>query len=365
MLAGQSRGYQKRKSRQNTQMKLSFRWYGQDDPVSLKEIRQIPGMRGIVTALYEPQVGEVWPKNALAELKERVASEDMEISVLESIAVHEDIKLGLSSRDRYIDNYCRSLEHAGELDIPVVCFNFMPVFDWMRTNLAVVNPDRSTALSYEHKSIESFDLSKGTGHLPGWSATFTAEELGRLLSQYQKISSSQLWDNLAYFVDRVIPVASSLGVKMAIHPADPPWPIFGLPRLITSGEALQKYVSLNDDPVHGITFCTGSLGARPDNNLPELIRTLGDRIHFAHLRNVKYLPGRNNFQECEHPSSFGNVDMLEVVKALVEIGFSGPMRPDHGRMIWAETGRPGYGLFDRALGASYLSGLWEACAAAE
>jgi len=339
---------------------LSFRWYGKDDPVKLDQIRQIPRMKGIVSALYDPPVGELWQKDQLVDLKEEIEKHELKISVLESIAVHEDIKLGLPTRDRYIDNYCKSLENVGALGIPVVCYNFMPVFDWMRTDLTSINPDQSTALSYDHSQVESFDLSQGTGHLPGWSASFTAEELKKLLDEYQKIDEEALWENLSYFIERVIPVAEANGVKLAIHPADPPWSIFGLPRLITSGKAIRRYLDLFDSPNHGITFCSGSLGANPINDLPSIIRDVGDRIHFVHLRNVKQTGGAKKFQESEHPSEFGDVNMLEVVKALIEVGFEGPMRPDHGRMIWGETGRPGYGLYDRALGAMYLSGLWEA-----
>ncbi len=169
-----------------------------------------------------------------------------------------------------------------------------------------------------------------------------------------------MWEHLAYFLERVAPVAESCGVRLAIHPDDPPWPIFGLPRIIGDGDALARLIDLVPSPANGITFCTGSLGASPDNDLPAIARRIGarKRIHFAHCRNVA-ITGPRDFREVPHPSRFGDVDMFAVLRALRDTGFNGPMRPDHGRMIWGETGRPGYGLYDRALGAMYLQGLWE------
>jgi len=175
------------------------------------------------------------------------------------------------------------------------------------------------------------------------------------------VDAERLWDNLAYFLERVVPVADQAGVRMAIHPDDPPWPIFGLPRIITNAAALERLVALVDSPANGVTFCTGSLGASPENDLPAMARRLGDlgRIHFAHCRNIR-ITGPRRFHETAHPSASGSVDLLQVLRALRDAGFAGPVRPDHGRMIWGETGRPGYGLYDRALGVMYLQGLWEA-----
>jgi len=177
------------------------------------------------------------------------------------------------------------------------------------------------------------------------------------------VDAERLWDNLAYFLERVVPVAEQAGVLLAIHPDDPPWPIFGLPRVITDARALERLVALVDSPANGVTFCTGSLGASPENDLPAMVRRLGGRgggrIHFAHCRNVR-VTGERRFHETAHPSPCGGVDLFQVLCALRDVGFTGPMRPDHGRMIWGETGRPGYGLYDRALGVTYLQGLWEA-----
>jgi mannonate dehydratase len=339
---------------------MTFRWFGADDPVRLEYIRQVPGVTGIVSALYDVPVGETWPTEGLVHLMDRVDSAGMHLSVIESIPVHEDIKLGRPTRDRLADQYAESIRRMGELGIPVLCYNFMPIFDWTRTDLAMPMPDGSTALAYDDAALSRIDLSRGTGDLPGWAAAYDAPTLAALLDAYRSVNEERLWENLAWFLERVVPVAESAGVKMAIHPDDPPWQIFGLPRIITSAAALERFVSLVDSPANGVTLCTGSLGASPDNDLPAMARSLGamGRIHFAHCRNV-LRTGDRQFHESEHPTRFGSVDMFGVLEALHDTGFSGPVRPDHGRMIWGERGRAGYGLHDRALGATYLQGLWE------
>jgi mannonate dehydratase len=322
-------------------------------------------VRGIVSALYDVPVGDAWPADGLERLASTIGAAGLVLAVVESIPVHEDIKLGRPSRDHLIDNYCESIRAMGALGIPVLCYNFMPVFDWTRTDLAKRFPDGSTALAYDDAALGAIDLSSGTGELPGWAAAYSRDELGALLEAYRGMSEERLWEHLAYFLERVVPVAAEARVRMAIHPDDPPWSIFGLPRIICRTADLERLVRLVDRPENGITFCTGSLGARPDNDLPSMIRRVGTmgRIHFAHCRNVA-VTGERSFHEVPHPSAFGSVDMFEVLRALRDTGFDGPMRPDHGRMIWGETGRPGYGLYDRALGAMYLSGLWEGLARA-
>lgn len=338
---------------------MTFRWFGADDPVPLEHIRQIPGVEGIVTSLYHVPPGEVWPRDELAMLAERIAAAGLRPSVVESIPVHEVIKLGGPARDLLIDAFAESLRRVGEIGVPVVCYNFMPVFDWTRTELEMPLADGSAALAYDDRAAAAIDLSHGTGDLPGWAAAYDGAALARLRDAYGRIDPERMWENLAYFLERVVPVAEEAGLKLAIHPDDPPWPIFGLPRIVTDGAALERVTRLVDSPANGLAFCTGSLGALPSNNLPEMIRRVGDRIHFAHCRNV-LVTGERRFHETAHPSRFGSVDMLEVMRALRDVGFAGPMRPDHGRRIWGEQGRPGYGLYDRALGAAYLQGLWEA-----
>jgi mannonate dehydratase len=341
-------------------MQMTFRWYGADDSIPLQHIRQIPGVDGVVSALYDVAVGEAWPRSSLERLAETIDDAGMRFAVVESIPVHEDIKLGRPSRDRLIDQYCASVRAMGEVGVPVLCYNFMPIFDWTRTDLAMRLPDGSTALAYDDAALSRIDLSRGTGDLPGWATAYDAAALRVLLDAYADVDAERLWEHLAYFLERVAPEAERAGVHMAIHPDDPPWPIFGLPRIITNGDAFERLIDLVDSPANGVTFCTGSLGADPRNDLPAIARRIGarGRIHFAHCRNVA-ITGPKQFHESPHPSRFGDVPMRDVLAVLRATGYEGPMRPDHGRMIWGERGRPGYGLHDRALGAMYLQGLWE------
>ncbi|HEU4632291.1 MAG TPA: mannonate dehydratase [Gemmatimonadaceae bacterium] len=341
-------------------MELTFRWYGERDAIPLEHIRQIPGVTGVVSALHDVPPGIEWPLGALTRLGERIERAGLRLAVVESIPVHEDVKLGRPERDRWIDAWCRTLEHVGALGVPVVCYNFMPVFDWTRTDLAYPLPDGSTALAYDDAALARIDLSQGTGALPGWAAAYDADELRALLAAYADVDAERMWEHLAYFLARVAPVAERVGVRLALHPDDPPWPVFGLPRIVTDGPALERVLSLVESPASGLCFCTGSLGASPANDLPALARALAarGRVHFVHARNVR-VTGVRSFHESPHPSALGSVDLYAVLHALVGAGFRGPVRPDHGRMIWGETGRPGYGLHDRALGATYLYGLWE------
>jgi len=341
-------------------MQMTFRWFGADDAIPLDYIRQIPGVTGVVSALYDVPVGDAWPRDRIEDLASCIDAAGLSLAVIESIPVHEDIKLGRPTRDRLVDQYAESIRHMGEVGVRVLCYNFMPIFDWTRTDLAMPQPDGSTALAYDDAALSRIDLSRGTGDLPGWATAYDGPSLHALLAAYKNVNAERLWENLEYFLRRVVPVAESAGVKMAIHPDDPPWPIFGLPRIVTNGENLERLTRLVDLPANGVTFCTGSLGADPANDLAAIATRLGarGRIHFAHCRNVKWT-GKRKFNESPHPSHLGNVDMHGVLTALHHTGFTGPIRPDHGRMIWGETGRPGYGLYDRALGATYLQGLWE------
>ena len=342
---------------------ITFRWFGRRDPITLERIRQIPAVRGIVGSLFDIPPGDPWPIDRVLALRDEVDRSGLALSVIESIPVHEDIKLGRATRGRLTDNYCESVRNLGRAGVPVVCYNFMPIFDWTRTDLARPLDDGSTALAFDDSALAKIDLSRGTADLPGWATAYSGAEVGKLLDAYRPVSEDRLWENLTYFLERVIPVAASSGVKMALHPDDPPWSIFGLPRIITSGVALERVTSIVDDPANGITFCGGSLAADPKNDLPDIVRCLGakGRIHFAHCRNIRRT-GTRAFEETAHPSDSGDIDMRAVLSALHDTGFTGPIRSDHGRMIWGETGQPGYGLYDRALGAMYLHGLWEGIA---
>lgn len=345
-------------------MKMTFRWFGPKDPVKLEYIRQIPGMSGIVTSLHDIPAGDAWPLDEIHALKHRVKETGLSMEVVESVPVHEDIKLGRPSRDRYIDNYRATLENLSRAGIPVVCYNFMPVFDWMRSQLDYQLSDGSTAVAYEEGKVSLMDPLLEDLKLPGWDASYGADDVKASIREYQGMDEEALWGNLEYFLRRVVETSDEVGVKLAIHPDDPPWPIFGMPRIVRDEESLARVLNLVDSRNNGLTFCTGSLGANRENDLPRMIRRFDDRIHFAHCRNIKRT-GERSFHETAHLSSSGSVDMAEVLRAYRQIGFTGPMRPDHGRMIWGETGRPGYGLYDRALGATYLNGMWEALGSEE
>lgn len=351
-------------------MKMTFRWYGKDDDkITLQDIRQIPGMRGIVGALFDVPVGEVWPLDKIMRLKREIESQGLAFETVESVNVHEDIKLGLPSRDRYIENYNASLKNLAKAGVNVVCYNFMPVFDWTRTDLAKALRDDSTALSFDYRQIagkEPKELVREMEEncngfsLPGWEPE-RLTELSRLFEQYEDIDEEKLFAHLEYFLKAVVPVAEERGIQLAIHPDDPPCSVFGLPRIVTSKKNLRRIVGMVDSKSNALTICSGSLGANLNNDIPDIIRYFGKmgRVAFAHIRNVQvHEPWV--FNEVAHKSEFGSLDMYEIMRALYDVGFTGPVRPDHGRMIWGEEGRPGYGLYDRALGANYLCGLWDA-----
>ncbi|WP_025729394.1 mannonate dehydratase [Atopobacter phocae] len=343
-------------------MEMTFRWYGKDDPVTLDKIRQIPGMKGIVTAIYDVQVGEVWPTEKIKVLKDEIEKKGLSLSVIESVPVHEDIKLGRKTRDKLIDNYCQTIRNLGSLGINTVCYNFMPVFDWTRTNLSFELSDGSNALIFDEQVAKKMNPISGELQLPGWDSSYTKEELSDIISAYEDVSHEELWNNLNYFLEKVIPVAEESNVKMAIHPDDPPYDIFGLPRIITGKKSIKKLFDMCPSPNNGVTLCVGSFASDPSNNVIDILEYALDknRIHFVHARNILLKEGKS-FEESAHPSEYGSIDMYEVIRLLSDYNYKGPIRPDHGRMIWNETGRPGYGLFDRALGATYLHGLWEAC----
>ena len=340
-------------------MKLTFRWYGEGDPVTLEQIRQIPCMTGIVSAVYDRKPGEVWSRESIARIAEQAHAQGLAFEVVESVPVPEEIKLGGPDAPRLIEAYCENIRRLGEAGVRCVCYNFMPVFDWLRSTLALREPDGANALAYDEAEVLAMNPLTSELSLPGWDESYTKEGLASLMRRYEGFTEEDLWHSLESFLHRVIPAAEEAGIRMAIHRDDPPWGIFGLPRIITCEENLDRFLSICDSPANGLTFCTGSLGASPENDLPRLARKYAKRIPFAHLRNV-LRTGKRQFREVAHPTACGSLDLYGIVKGLVEGGFDGYVRPDHGRMIWGETGRPGYGLYDRALGAAYLTGLFEA-----
>lgn len=340
-------------------MKMTFRWYPADDAIDLEYIRQIPGVVGIVGELMKP-VGSVWPYDEILSLKNQVEQHGLSLEVIESVKVHEDIKLGLDTKDRYIDAYLETIRNLGRAGIKVICYDFMPVFDWMRTQTDKRLQDGSSTLVYYKEDIEKCDPLEGDFALSDWEVVYTKEELRRLLKSYQELGEDGLWRNLDYFLQRVIPVAAESGVRMAMHPDDPCWSIFGLPRIITCEENIDRMLAIVDSPYNALTLCSGSLGCSKHNNVPQLIYKYASqgKIAFGHARNLKLLED-GSFEESAHFSKEGSLDMVAIMKAYHDAGYDGYIRPDHGRMIWGEKGNAGYGLYDRALGAMYLNGIWE------
>lgn len=357
------------KATNKASMEMTFRWFGKkEDSVSLEYISQVPGVTGIVGTLLDIPAGEVWPKDRIQALKEEIEAVGLTLKVIESVNIHDDIKIGLPSRDAYIENYITTIRNLADFGIKVICYNFMPVFDWIKTDLNFILPDGSSTMSYEERGIqkspeeiiERVKASSGGFNLPGWEPERLAH-VQKLFTAYQGVDNDKLRENLVYFLKAIIPVCEELDIKMAIHPDDPPYSIFGLPRIVKNKADLDWLLNAVDSPSNGLTLCTGSIAEDPENNVYEILAefTKRKRIHFAHVRNIKFTENRD-FYESPHLSSEGSLDMYEIVKALHDNGFTGFIRPDHGRMIWGETGRPGYGLYDRALGASYILGLWEA-----
>ncbi len=341
-------------------MKMTFRWYGEKDSIPLEYIRQIPNVQSVVTAVYDVPVGEVWSDASVKKLRDLAAAKGLKAEVIESIPVHEDIKLGRGDRDRYIANYCENIRVVARNGVKCVCYNFMPVFDWLRTEMAHPNPDYSTSLAYSREDFQKIDPTNL--HLPGWDESYTPEELQGLLKAYKDISHEKLFENFVYFLERVIPVCEETSVVMAVHPDDPPWDVFGLPRIVSCEEDFDRLFAAVPSKCNGLTLCTGSLGAGRKNDLVHMAAKYAaqGRVHFAHLRNVLWTDDADSFCEVGHCSSYGSLDMAAIVRALAENGFDGYVRPDHGRSIFGETGKGGYGLYDRALGAAYLNGLFEA-----
>lgn len=349
-------------------MQMAMRWFGpEEDKIPLEYIRQVPGVEGVVGALYDVPVGEVWPVEKIEQLIGYAHQAGLKMEVIESVNIHDEIKIGGPDRDRCIENYKQTIRNLARYGVKVICYNFMPVFDWMKTDMNYQLPDGSMTMAFEKKDIDkSLDdvvkevLENSNGFaLPGWEPERLAK-VQELFARYEGVDDDKLRSNLVYFLKEIIPVCEEVGVKMAIHPDDPPYSIFGLPRVVKNRNDLDWLCNAVDSEANGITLCTGSIAEDPDNNVYEILAefTRRKRLHFAHVRNIKIIKDKD-FYECAHPSSYGSLDMYQVMKALSDNGFEGYIRPDHGRFIWGETGRPGYGLFDRALGVTYLLGLWE------
>lgn len=348
-------------------MKWGFRWYGQKDSIPIEHVRQIPGINGIIGTLLTKMPGDVWQVEDIKELKDSVESKGLELLGIESVAIHDAIKAGTEDRDKYIDNYIQTIKNLSKCDIHMICYSFKPIFGWAKTDLFYENEDGSFSLVYDQAVIDHMEpgelyqlinsQSKGF-KLPGWEEE-RLKKFNHLMSLYDGVTEEKLFENLSYFLKRIIPVCEEMDVRMAIHPDDPPWELFDLPRITRNLSDLKRILSIVDSPYNGLTFCTGALGADPNNDLVEMIHEVGHRINFVHFRNVGFM-GERKFKETAHLSTEGSLDMYAIMKALVDAGFDGPIRPDHGRTIWGEVAMPGYGLYDRALGMTYLQGLHEA-----
>lgn len=347
-------------------MIMTLRYFGETDPIPLKYIRQIAGVKGVISTLYDTTPGEAWERAAVHKLKTTIEDAGLALSGIESVNVHDAIKYGGSDRDMYIENYIKSLTALGEEGVDMVCYNFMPVFDWTRSDLAKVREDGATVLSYEQEKIEAVDPEKlfesinqnSNGLvLPGWEPE-RIEQIKKMFRLYEGVDNEKLFQNLVYFLRAIMPTCEKYGIKMAIHPDDPAWSVFGLPRIISSKETLVRMLEAVDHPCNGVTLCTGSLSSNTDNDVCDIIPALKGRIYFAHVRNIRQY-GNHNFDEAAHLSADGSLDMFKIMKTLYDNGFDGVIRPDHGRAVWDERGMPGYGLYDRAMGACYLNGIWE------
>ena len=277
-------------------MKMGWRWYGEgNDPISLSDIKQIPGVTSIVWALHDKMPGEIWEIDEIQKVADQIHAYGFDMDVVESVNVHDDIKIGLPTRDKYIENYKQCIRNLSKFGVKVICYNFMPVFDWTRTDLFHPVGDGSTALFYEkdkikgdYKAMAEYIMSfteKYNMTFPGWEPERMAK-LDELFKAYAPVTKEKLWENLKYFLEALMPTCHECGIKMAIHQDDPPWDIFGLPRLLVDAQSIDRFLSMVDDPYNCLTLCTGSLNANPNNNCAEIVRKHCDRIAFGHIRNT-------------------------------------------------------------------------------
>jgi len=387
----------------------TMRWFGPEDPVSLNDLQQA-GCTGVVTSLHQHPAGLVWP---VADIEERIRIIEkdndklcpLNWEVVESILVHDDIKRGLPSRERYIETFKQTIRNLAACGVYTICYNFMPVLDWTRTDVKYPMPDGSLALRFVWEDIALFDIcilkrpdaendytpelvkrvwekfqqssAEQIQHtrdsilmgLPGTNESFEQESFKQILLEYKRdIGEQQLRENLYYFLQQVVPVAEEVGSRLCIHPDDPPFPLLGLPRVVSNEQDLVSILAAIDSPANGITFCTGSLGANPANDLPGIVQRLGNKIHFIHLRSVTKEAGTRNFHEANHLS--GDVDMYAVIKEICleqhrrsnndEPGVSIPMRPDHGHVMLDDLQKktyPGYSAIGRLRGLAEIRGV--------
>ncbi len=385
------------------QLEQTWRWFGPGDPITLSDVKQA-GATGIVTALHHIANGDVWPVDEILARQNTIEEHGLRWAVTESVPVHEDIKLRTGRFEEFIENYKQSIRNLGQCGIPVVCYNFMPVLDWTRTDLNFPMPDGSTALRFDEAALAAFDLfllkrkdaekdysvsiqekakqffenltesqvdtltKTIIAGLPGSEEGYTITQFQKKIDAYAECGDDDLRQNLILFLNEIVPVAEEAGIRLAIHPDDPPFPLFGLPRIVSTENDLKQLFDAVPLPANGLTFCTGSFGARPDNNLTQMIDQFGSRIHFIHLRNVQLEEGSRSFYEADHLA--GSTDIGAVMKSLINeqvqrkkngrMGLNIPMRPDHGHKMLSDfytSSNPGYSLIGRMRGLAELRGL--------
>lgn len=337
-------------------MTFTLRWFGPDDPVTVGAIRQVPGVDGIVTALHDVPAGTAWTPADVRERVRLLAAHGFRWIVAESVPISDAVKLGGPERDEQVDAFGQSLRALAAEEVRVVCYNFMPVIDWFRSELHAPVGDGSTAMRYRQADVDALDLTAGLPRLAAWNSGFDGAELARRIARFAERGPEGLRHSLASFLGDVLPVAEEVGIRLALHTDDPPWPILGIPRIEGTRDDLRWILELDDSPAHGLTFCTGALGALPDADLPCMAGEMAGRIHFLHARNIRHEDNRS-FLETAHLRSSGDLDLPAVLDQLLAAGFEGPIRPDHGRTLFGEPGLPGYGLADRAIGLGYLQGI--------